>query len=226
MGFRRLVEKGGEDAEMIRFASITTGFRFSEIILLSKRKGRRVKTDRFFAAIPTLSRCIVLPPRFFLHDSSEKRGCSGTPKSLISSPCPELVPWSNVLETLRSVRSLGEIIAPRKEIVHGEFLEASVRGTSPHKFIDRSCKTPRRAAWTYVDTVSELFPRRKFSQGEWKAIYDYDYPRYAVAYRPFPDFVFEGQFSPFPSGGREGGRESSRLGIPAARTGPHKAPTR
>lgn len=33
-----MVEKGGEDAEMIRFASITTGFRFSEIILLSKRK--------------------------------------------------------------------------------------------------------------------------------------------------------------------------------------------
>lgn len=162
MGFRRLVEKGGEDAEMIRFASITTGFRFSEIILLSKRKGRRVKTDRFFAAIPTLSRCIVLPPRFFLHDSSEKRGCSGTPKSLISSPCPELVPWSNVLETLRSVRSLGEIIAPRKEIVHGEFLEASVRGTSPHKFIDRSCKTPRRAAWTYVDRTfspPQVFPR-------------------------------------------------------------------
>lgn len=37
----------------------------------------------------------------------------------------------------------------------------------------------------------------------------------------------KGNFLHFhPEGGREGGRESSRLGIPAARTGPHKAPTR
>lgn len=75
MGFRRLVEKGGEDAEMIRFASITTGFRFSEIILLSKRKGRRVKTDRFFplSPIPTLSRSVSFFRRVFFSTIRPKK---------------------------------------------------------------------------------------------------------------------------------------------------------
>lgn len=67
-----------------------------------------------------------------------------------------------MIERVAECQIVGEIIALRKEIVHGEFLEASVRGTSPHKFIDRSCKTPRRAAWTYVDRTfspPQVFPR-------------------------------------------------------------------
>lgn len=51
MGFRRLAEKGGENVEMIRLASITTGLDLAE----SSSSRGRLKTDRF-AAIPTLSR--------------------------------------------------------------------------------------------------------------------------------------------------------------------------
>lgn len=75
MGFRRLAEKGGENVEMIRLASITTGLDLAESSGAAKNRSIRRDSD-----IVSILRTSV-----FVHDSAEKRGCLETPEFLL---CP------------------------------------------------------------------------------------------------------------------------------------------
>lgn len=51
-----------------------------------------------------------------------------------------------------------------QRILRSERKRNAALGSSPHKFIDRSCKTPQRAAWTDEDSVSGLFPVPKVNR--------------------------------------------------------------